>query len=242
MQTMGRLSAQPAPARRATMTDKIMCDAFLAAFLAGLPVAVAGTSYDGWVSDVGLADLWADRRAAGLHLPDLPYRVLRMTIDLTGTDRQGALVLALPLVSAPVAQTAPAKTPEPADWPQNFGAVVQTAPACLIARLHQFSLPLAQIQGWQVGQVLPLPGCTVNSVRLIALDGRQVGQAKLGQLAGKRAIRIEAELGLAMAELGVIGDAGNPVLGAKTKTSDDRASLVPQIGVDPAVLVSDRDV
>ena len=52
-------------------------------------------------------------------------------------------------------------------------------------------MPIAQAQTLRVGQVLPLSGCTVHSVRMVSADGRDVGAAKLGQSGGMRAIRIE---------------------------------------------------
>lgn len=245
VQTMGRLAAHAAPPRVATLTDKLMCDPVLGVFLAGLPAAVAGTGYDGWVSDLVLADLWLDARRAALQLPDLPFRVLRMSIDLTGTDRQGALVLALPIMRAPAPPPAP--MPLAVDWAAQFGAVVQDAPTCLMARLHRFSLPLSQVQGWQVGQVLPLLGCNVNSVRLVALDGRVVAQAKLGQLAGKRALRIEAEAGLTLVDLAAPNSYTAPAMASASAPSAPVPIHVPiqaprQIGLDRAPLRSDDDL
>ena len=49
------------------------------------------------------------------------------------------------------------------------------------------------IRGWTaVGDVLPLSGATVGSVRLFAPDDVMVGKARLGQSAGMRAVRIQA--------------------------------------------------
>ncbi len=189
MQTMGRLSDHAADDRPATGTDKALCDPLLAGFLAALPPAVKGTGYEGWVDDVTLGDRLADSRLAGLLLKDGDYRVLRMTVDLGAADRQGAVLLALPMQAQPVAEpVAPAKA---VDWDSAFAAAVHGAPASLTARLHQFTMTLGQAQSLRVGDVVPLPGCTVSSVRLIAPDGRTVAQAKLGQLAGHRAVRIE---------------------------------------------------
>lgn len=189
MQTMGRLSDHAADDRPTTGTDKALCDPLLAGFLAALPPAVKGTGYEGWVDDVTLGDRLADSRLAGLLLKDGDYRVLRMTVDLGAADRQGAVLLALPMQAQPVAEpVAPAKA---VDWDSAFAAAVHGAPASLTARLHQFTMTLGQAQSLRVGDVVPLPGCTVSSVRLIAPDGRTVAQAKLGQLAGHRAVRIE---------------------------------------------------
>ena len=203
IQTMGRLTDQPAEDRPATDTDKALCDPLLAAFLAALPPAVTGTGYEGWVDDVTLGDRLADSRLAGLLLADGDYRVLRMNVDLGHADRQGEVLLALPLIQ----RAAPAPVaPEPlVDWDSAFAAAVQDAPASLMARLHRFTMPLGDAQALKVGQVVPLPGCTVNSVRLIAPDGRCVARAKLGQMGGKRAIRVAGEAVAQMQDLVVEG-------------------------------------
>jgi flagellar motor switch protein FliM len=52
-------------------------------------------------------------------------------------------------------------------------------------------LPIHKIEGFEVGQVLHLPGTTVGSVNLKGPDGAHVATAQLGQVAGKRAVRIE---------------------------------------------------
>jgi flagellar motor switch protein FliM len=222
-QTMGRLLDQPADDRAATGTDKALCDPLLTAFLAALPPAVCGTSYEGWVDDVVIGDQLADSRLAGLLLQDGDYRVLRLTVNLGAADRQGEVMLALPLLSAHPPEAA--VPPDPVDWDSAFAAVVQDAPASLTARLHRFTIPLGQAQTLRVGQVLPLPGCTVSSVRLIAPDGRMVAQAKLGQLAGHRAVRIEAEPAALMHDLVSEGAGPESVLPLEVGRSDDELTL-----------------
>ena len=69
----------------------------------------------------------------------------------------------------------------------QLGQRVSAAPASLDALLHRFKMHIGAAQSLEVGQVLPLPGCTVNSVRLLAPDGKVVAQAKLGQVGGMRA-------------------------------------------------------
>lgn len=198
VQTTGRLLDQPADDRPATGADKALCDPLLVAFLSALSPAVIGTAYEGWVDDVTVGGRLADSRLAGLLLEDGDYRVLRMNVELGTGDRQGEVMLVLPVQAAPTVPEEPAPV---MDWDTAFSAAVQDAPAMLTARLHQFKMPLGRAQALRVGQVVPLPGCTVNSVRLIAPDGRCVAQAKLGQSAGHRAVRIELAPGPEMDDL-----------------------------------------
>jgi hypothetical protein len=72
------------------------------------------------------------------------------------------------------------------------------------AILHRLRLPLAAAEGRAPGQVVPLPGVTVASVRL-ASAGLDLGPARLGQVAGMRAVRIETPLAPELVALGQPG-------------------------------------
>jgi len=199
MQTVGSLIAMAAEPRPATGTDKTMCDPLLDQLLQALPPAMAGSELDGFVHGCTSGRRIASVRAAGLVLADCDYRILRIAIDLGVADRQGLLVIALP----PIAQPDPIEPEriDDMDWGVQFRSVAANAQATLTAHLHKFSIPLARTQSLQVGQVLPLTGCDVHSVRLISLDGKKVAQAKLGQFGGMRAVRIEKSSPLQMTEL-----------------------------------------
>jgi flagellar motor switch protein FliM len=190
METMGVLSPQSADDRAPTRTDKMMCGPLIAGFLDAFPQAVRGTDFDGWGDHITHEDQIADTRSAGLLLDDCPYRIVQMNVQLGAADRQGLLLVALPLVDEPQDVSQPVEVAT--NWNVDFPKAVQDAPAVLTALLHRFSLPLATARALQIGTVLPLPGCNVSSVRLIATDGKAVAQAKLGQSGGMRAVRLQA--------------------------------------------------
>lgn len=192
MQTTGRLSDHRAADRAATRTDHILCEPLLSAFVAALPAAVMGTDYAGWADGLRPGDRIVDLRAAGLLLADGDYRLLRMQVQLGKGDRQGMLVLLLP-VPADKAAPLPAPAAAVVEWRLAFPASIRAAPACLTARLHRFSVSLRRAQSFQVGDILVLPGCSVTSIQLVAADGRQVAHGRLGQKGGKRAVRITVE-------------------------------------------------
>lgn len=206
MQTVGNLIDAAAEERPATATDKMMCDPVLHAFLKDLPQAVMGTEFEGWPDDIMVDQRLQNARAAGLVLDDRDYRILRLTVDLGVADRTGSVLIALPPV--PTAGQMQPDIVEHQNWDSQFRANVSAAPAMLEALLHRFTMPLAQAQNLQVGQVVPLPGCTVNSVRLLTPDGLKVAEAKLGQVGGKRAVRIEAAPVPEMAEIAAAGSLG----------------------------------
>lgn len=234
MQTVGSVIAAPAETRPATGTDKTMCDPLLLALLDALPVAMGGSELDGWIDKCRLGNRIGSARAAGLILRDCDYRLLRLTVDLGVADRQGEVLIALP----PLAQAALVEPEliDNLDWGTQFRLAVSDAPATLTAHLHRFTIPLAKARALQVGQVLPLPGCNVHSVRLISSDGHKVAQAKLGQLGGMRAVRIELAPLPQMSDLAAGGgmNAGRLALG----TGDDTMAF----GNDPSPMADMTDL
>lgn len=230
METIGALLAQTAEVRAPTRTDKTLCDPLIDAFLTAFPFSVVGTPLEGWLEGCRPAAQVESTRAAGLVLSEGDYRIVRMTVDLGVAERQGELVIALPLLQedGPI-ETAP---PPIVDWQADFRGVVEDAPAALNAQLHRFHISLATAQSLEVGSVLPLTGCTVNSVLLLAPDGQQVAQAKLGQAGGYRAVRLEAAPAPQLADLATqANEPANPLIDpilspeiAKLPDANDAAS------------------
>jgi len=83
---------------------------------------------------------------------------------------------------------------------------VMEAPVILDAILHRSKFPLSLLAGLVEGQVVPLPGCSVSSVRMEALDGTTVARGRIGQMAGNIAVRVETPKGSLMTDLGSFGD------------------------------------
>ncbi|MDX8347781.1 FliM/FliN family flagellar motor switch protein [Cognatiyoonia sp. IB215446] len=190
MQTAQIIGEKPAEFRNATKTDKRMCDPLLVSLLKALPHAVVGTEFSGWLDGTTSGDLLPSARAAGLLLRDQSYRIVRMRVSLGTGEREGMIALALPVATDDAAQHA---TAEPvADWPKLFRATVSDAPAAFDAELCRFQMPIGQAENLAIGDLIPLPGCTVASVKLRSLDGVSVRHARLGQSNGKRAVRIAA--------------------------------------------------
>jgi flagellar motor switch protein FliM len=197
--TIGALNPHAAEVRAPTGTDHLLCQPLLASFVAAFPEAVQGTASQDWTSGAGVGAMIADTRRAALLLGECTYRTVQMTVQLGQTDRQGLLVLMLPVPAVTPEESLPLS--EKPDWTISLASRVGDVSADLDAQLHRFSLPLSALRTLTVDTVLPLHGCTVSSVRLKALDGRTVVTARLGQSAGKRAVRIETPPALDMNDL-----------------------------------------
>lgn len=208
MQTVGALIDAAAPERTATNTDAFLSLPVLDAFLAAFPTSVRGTTLEGWGDDITADTRIPDRRTAGLVLTDRLYRSVQLNVDLGVADRQGALQIILPHIAV---QSAIVAGPDRlAEWGPAFQDSVLDAPTVLDALLHRFDMSLADLRDLTVGTVVPLPGCSVSSVRLLAPGGAPVARARLGQMGGKRAVRLETPPAAQMAELAT-GHAADPM-------------------------------
>ena len=226
--TTGRIGPTGPDTRRVTRTEGTLVQPLLRAMLDELEETTARTSLDGWTRFVGLGQRFDTCRAAGFALADRSYRLMRMSLDCGAPDRQGTLLLALPVQAAAQPLTQVAAADPVADWQGRFRTAVLGAPARLDAVLHRMRVPLATMTGLQVGQCLPLTGCTVGMVRLVDPAGRTVARGRLGQIAGQIAVRIQAEPDvIPMTEMSAQGDGAPRNL--RTRASDMAA---PQFGGD----------
>lgn len=188
MQTVGRLLPQPAPRRDPTTADLAMAEPFAHHFLAELRAEVGDGPLALTLADMGMLGRFANARAISLSLPDTGFRVIRLSLDLGLPDRQAGLLLALPRQSPRL--PAPALPPADPAWTAALSTAVMDAPCTLDAILHRQTLTLGMIESFTIGQVLPMPGVSVSSVRLEGPGGAPLAPAKLGQMGGMRAVRL----------------------------------------------------
>ncbi|WP_165352768.1 FliM/FliN family flagellar motor switch protein [Loktanella sp. IMCC34160] len=202
MQTIGRLhNAKPAK-RPVTNTDAALARPLVAALLANLAVVGAGTPVADWVAGCQPAGRLPAARAISLVLADVDYRICRLPCDLGVADRQGEVVLALPVRRGMIHHDVSALVEErqSVGWADSFTTAVLSAPAQLDAVIYRARVPLYRLEALQVGQVLPLAGADAAHVQIVAPGGLSVGAARLGQAAGMRAIRLEGRVQLALDE------------------------------------------
>lgn len=206
VQALGRVSPSAPDAREITAADAALARPLLAAFLTEAETATAGTALGGWLRSPRLAARLPGPREATMLLPDGRYRVVRLSLDLGVGERQGLVLLMVRLPGQTRAATSVEAGPVPTVAPQ-----VLSAQATLDAVLHRLSLPLSEAESLRVGQILALPGITVASVRLEG-GGVDLGSARLGQVAGMRAIRIEEPPPPALDQLPIPAESLPPML------------------------------
>jgi len=186
MQTMGSLLPKAETPRPVTRVDGLMSVPLTSQFLSELAEAgfqTGGISLDRY--EIGPID---DLRTAGLVMVQGRYRKWRVTVQIGGSDLQGEILIAILPNIAPQSQDA---SDNGSDWAHALRGAVSQAPVELDAVLGSLRMPIAQVESFEIGQVLPLPGTTVGSVTLRGAGGEIAATARLGQIAGKRAVRIE---------------------------------------------------
>ena len=190
MVTLGRLRDAAATPRAVSPGDVAICLPFGERFLAELALASEGTSLAGWADGFDVDMRLPDARTVGLSYAEVTYRLARFSLDLGVAGRQGSLILALP---ADPPKTGQDRTGDPpgAGFNDTLQDAVLEAPALLHAVLHRLPMSIRQAGALTVGQTIPLPGITTRSVRIEGPDGSMLGPARLGQVSGLRAVRLE---------------------------------------------------
>lgn len=232
--TTGKITDTVPDNRRVTRTEGTLVQPILRAILDELDETTARTSLDSWTRFVGIGPRFETCRAASFALSERIYRLMRITLDCGAPDRQGTLLLALPLQASaqPLMPVAVADVPV-ADWHSQFRAAVMAAPARLDAVLHRMKVPLSTMTALEVGDCLPLTGCTVGMVRLVDPNGRTVARGRLGQIAGQIAVRIQdAADVIPMTDMDQAANDGmDRPANMRTRASD---MVAPQFGIDEA--------
>jgi flagellar motor switch protein FliM len=183
--TTGRVASRPVVPREPTRTDAIICADLLDALLDGFEAGLAEMDDAPNLAGYRYAAPMADMRAMEMMLAEGPYSVFRLTVDLGGGVRQGDVVVAFP-----VAARGAARRVDAAEFQKALADNVMGAPTELDALLVRLHLPLSQITGFAVGDVLRVPLGALGSVEIEAAGGKGIANARLGQQGGFRAVRI----------------------------------------------------
>lgn len=193
-QTIGRIRPQDHVPRKPTRTDAAMVVAVIDMALQGLEQALAEEADLVWAGGFRYASFLDDPRPLTLLLEDAPLRLLRAEVSLAGGLRSGEILLALPAEGRGPRPATLAISAAPSDhgpaFAQALSERVQGAQTRVEAVLARLTMPLAQVMTLTEGMILPLQDAALDRISLEGLDGRHVGDGKLGQNRGMRAVRL----------------------------------------------------
>ena len=189
-QTLGRVGRRSVSARPPTLTDaSMMAEPLDQIFrmhegMAGElppPRPVSGFRY---------ATRIVEPREFVLHLEDRVHD--HWTIEMAlGEERarEGRMQLVLPR-ERPERPDGEGATGRTETWSRQIEARVLGSELAVTAELGRLTLSAAAIRALKVGDAVPLPRSAVGAVRLVGPNGSNVLIGRLGQSAGRKAIRV----------------------------------------------------
>lgn len=184
-QTTGKVLKLAPEERAPTATDAVMCSELTDNILSLFGTHVAAITAPPDVAGFRVAAQLREARSISIAFDDISYRLYRLSVSLGRGVREGEILFVFPYAR-------PAPKPEPGapnDFGRDFQAVVMKSEARLDTVFHRVRLPLADVMSLEVGMMLPIPRSAVSRVELRA-DDRLVSRAHLGQINGKRALRL----------------------------------------------------
>lgn len=192
MLTMGRVNRGEPLARKPTRTDAAMCARLIDGALEALDVTLEDEADLSWAGGYRYASHLEDARPLGLILDDGEYRLLSAKVSLGLGQRIGQVLLALPADGRGAGATdgGEAEQAHHHAFASDLAERVGGASCALMATLDRVTLTLGEISGLDRGMILPLGAATIERVRLEGLDGRILGEGRLGQNRGMRAVRL----------------------------------------------------
>lgn len=185
-QTAGRLRAVAAAPRRPTATDAAMVADLLDRILSTQEAMVAELAPPRAPTGFRYATALAEPREIGLHLSDSTHDHWRIDLAL-GPDgkREGRLDLVLPREPS----TPQKKRSD--GWERQIEARVMGCEIALTAQLARVTMGADRLRALAAGERITLPMRTISTVRVLGPGGDHVAIGRLGQSAGRKALRIE---------------------------------------------------
>ena len=171
----------PVEARPPTALDAVLCgevvDALCAALVGGAAAAAGAPRAAGFL---------APGRDAAVLLPDLPFEVHELALEIGAGRVPGRIGLARPAAAAPGA-AADAPPPPPSEH-------LLATRAELRAVLGRITVPFARLASLAPGETLTLPRAAIDGVTLASAGGRPFARGRLGRMNEHRAVRVAMPL------------------------------------------------
>lgn len=190
-QTLGRVGRRPAPRRAPTLTDASMMAEPLDQIFRMQEGMAAELPPPRPVSGFRYATRIVEAREFVLHLSDAVHDhwAIEMTLGEDGA-RTGMLHLVLPR-EAPVDHAREDADAARETWSRKIETRVLSSEFAVSAELGRLTLPAESIRNLKAGDTLTLPRNTIGDVHLVGVNGGKVLSGRLGQSAGRKAVRIE---------------------------------------------------
>ena len=221
MQVAGRVSSAEPPERRATRTDGIVVAGILDLWIEATVAAAREDEIDEALPIVGYrrSDHVLNKRNTDLSLEPSNFKTLSIEMSLGNGAKTGQLIFAIPdVVAFAAVETSQGR----------MHKHLATIEAPMVAILTRMAVPMETIRNLAVDDVLEVPISALVNVHLEGMGGQKITRARLGQLNGKKAVRLTQ---------GVVDQGERPDLdgpGALPEVGHD-AALPPLAAPEPAI-------
>lgn len=210
VQATGRVEDVDLPPRVVTRIDEALCRDFLDLMFGAFAKETADQVGRDWPDRLTYGSQISDRAQLNLLLPDRGYHLLKASVT-AGGRKTGDLVMLLPVDAAIARRHAAASataTGEPANWGVQMLSALRPAPMALDAVLLRITMPLGQVEALVEGELVPFDRADLGAVTLEGEGGYILARGGLGQLGGRRAVRLSAPSSPSAASVAGISNAG----------------------------------
>ena len=195
-QTMGKvMPAPPEETRPLTATDAAICAPFLDDLLSRAAKLPEEDAQRLLIEGFRFGTHSEEPRQLMMALDRPDYDVFHLTVDMAGGVRQGQVMLCFPLVDENLTQDSDGSDDTGGARAQKSGSQMERTVLGLTVELNialaRIQLPLSDLQGLQVGQVLDLGVSSFEQAVVQTQEGRRLSRGKLGQIDGVRALQLE---------------------------------------------------
>ncbi len=192
-QMTGAVSTSPPGTRRVTRTDAALAADLIDLTLREFETSLAGREESRWASGFGYGSHVEDLRPLGLLMEDVDYRIFGLSANLESGRRNGQVLLALPAIGrgkVRIGEVVDTQAGSDPAWSAGLTSLVLKGDVRLEAVLHRMRLPIAAIEGLNVGDEIPIPASAIGKVSFAGAEHIPLGQGRLGQSQGFRAVRL----------------------------------------------------
>lgn len=197
-QTIGQLKPETADARELTRTDRALTQPVADMFLRLFDETLQGAPTAYWTQGYRCEDAVQSRHMLALKLDANEFRAFDINIEFLGSDRQGQMLLLLPIKSREIPKSnvknrRGSSTCAESDGHTKLREAALPAQVELEAVLCRVKLPLSQLRGLTQGSCLTIPRKSMEDAALEDLAGQTSFPVHLGQLHGARAVRVKGQ-------------------------------------------------
>lgn len=192
VQATGHVEDGDLPPRAVTRIDEALCRDFLDLMFGAFAQETAEIVSRDWSDRMSYGSCIKDRAQLNLLLPNRGYHLMKASVTMGGR-KTGDLLVLLPSDHALArrrALAAPQAEAAPVDWSKKMLSVLGSAPMSLDAVLIRVTMPLGEVEALDEGELVPFDRSDLSTVTLEDDSGHVFARGSLGQLSGRRAVRL----------------------------------------------------